>query len=113
MASSGRIPLLPIADDQIAKRLAFRVGSFGRDGQDLPVFGNRESRRLNMLATLLEIYFDRVGVDSLGGEGVCPSGYRPGVRQSLLSVLRWGIRTPRVFRLRCFQAGSKLVNLQT
>lgn len=56
---------------------------------------------------------DCVGVDSLGGEGVCPSGYRPGVRQSLLSVLRWGIRTPRVFRLRCFQAGSKLVNLQT
>src|ERR1700730_2268292 len=30
-----------------------------------------------MLATLLEIYFDRVGVDSLGGDGVCPTGYRP------------------------------------
>ena len=32
VAFSGRIPLLLIADDQIAKRLAFRVGSFGRDG---------------------------------------------------------------------------------
>ncbi len=78
--------LLLVVDQRDAYRVVLRVSPFCREGRNLPIFGDHYSRRLSHFACFLKCVRDRVRVDALKGDGICPFGNpTPEIAESLPS----------------------------